>query len=582
MPRKPTPAGKQRVRTGCLTCRKRRRKCDEQKPRCANCEVKGLACKYGADLAFVPPRSGDTGVGARQVYGTITFVDDSPAARAAAKERSQPPGDSASELRASSYAKSEISNPGDTTVYYDLPETRTAFNLDNILTQTGPVELNQRPSLFQHAPTSLNQPHRPFTQGTPHSYRGEVSSRTTTLSSINHETDLLRHFRYHISPWIDVGDPDCALGIQVLLLSRTNRPLQAATLALSASQRPLIAAPSHIEDFDSSIRFRGEAEDSLDLEPGLVGHAGRALLLVQDLLPLGPQLWRNILLPQLQSQGDLLHPAALEEELGEGIFWLHFRLDLAASILTSKQPIIPFQSYINRDGSPIQTPRPLRPRSINQVYKHSLCLLGHCLSLIYGGPDVSLPQAATPSDFAAFPALQQSHFLSQWTFLWSDCQKWYNERPVDTQQIVDVRGGEADKIDPNHVSALPILIYTTPMALVANAVYHITSLLLLGHKPRLLKSLPGPRCFTSHIWHAQSIAGIAASNESPEQWDPVLVSSLLLIARDMTHQSQQAVLMGIFHKITATTGMNLDRETEALQAGWKLARFDEDSDEMDM
>jgi hypothetical protein len=287
--------------------------------------------------------------------------------------------------------------------------------------------------------------------------------------------------------------------------------------------------------------------------------------------------------PQLQSLGSLLHPDALEENLGEGIFWLHFRLDLASSILTAKQPIIPFRSYINRDGSPIQTSRPpLQPRSINQVYKHALSLLGHCLSLIYGGPDASLPQAATPSEFAAFPALQQSHFLSQWTFLWSDCQKWYNERPVDAQQIVDVRGGEADQIDPNHDSALPILIYTTPMALVANSAYHITSLLLLGHKPRLLKSLPGPRCFTSHIWHAQSIAGIAASNESPEQWDPVLVASLLLIARDMTHQSQQAVLMGIFRKITATTGIELDRETEALQSTWKIARFDEDSDEMDM
>lgn len=509
-------------------------------------------------------------------------MDDSPAARAAAKEKSQQPSDSASEVQASSYAKSEISNPRDATVYHDLPEPRTALDLNDILTSNVPVELDQRPSSFQHAPASLNQRHRSFTQGVSRSLLGQISSRPTTLSSSNHETDLLRHFRYHVGPWIDVGDPDCALGIKVLLLSRTNRPLQAAILALSASQRPLIAVPSQIEDLDSSLRFRGEAEDSLDLEPELIGYAGRALLLVQDLLPSGLQLWRNILIPHIQSPGGLLHPAALEEELGEGIFWLHFRLDLAASILTAKQPIIPFQSYLNRDGSPIQIPRPLRPRSINQVYKHALCLLGHCLSLIYGGPDASLPQAATPSEFAAFPALQQSHFLSQWTFLWSDCQKWYNERPVDAQQIVDVRGGEADKIDPNHDSALPILIYTTPMALVANAVYHITSLLLLGHKPRLLKSLPGPRCFTSHIWHAQSIAGIAASNESPEQWDPVLVASLLLIARDMTHQSQQAVLMGIFRKITATTGIKLDRETEALQSGWKIARFDEDSDEMDM
>jgi formate-dependent nitrite reductase cytochrome c552 subunit len=117
------------------------------------------------------------------------------------------------------------------------------------------------------------------------------------------------------------------------------------------------------------------------------------------------------------------------------------------------------------------------------------------------------------------------------------------------------------------------------MALVANAVYHITSVLLLTHKPRLLKSLPGPRCYTSHIWHAQSIAGIAASNDSPEQWDPILVSSLLTIARDMTHESQQAVILERLARITATTGIKLETETESLQASWNMARYEEEFDE---
>lgn len=144
---------------------------------------------------------------------------------------------------------------------------------------------------------------------------------------------------------------------------------------------------------------------------------------------------------------------------------------------------------------------------------------------------------------------------------------------------MDIRGGEADQIDPDHDSSFPILIYTTPMALVANAVYHTISLLLLTHKPRLLKSLPGPRSVTSHIWHAQSIAGIAASNDSPEQWDPILVASLLIIAKEMTHESQQAVLLDRFSRITATTGIKLDRETEALQAAWNLARYEEEFDD---
>lgn len=117
------------------------------------------------------------------------------------------------------------------------------------------------------------------------------------------------------------------------------------------------------------------------------------------------------------------------------------------------------------------------------------------------------------------------------------------------------------------------------MALAANAVYHITSLLLLTHKPRLLKSLPGPRCFTSHIWHAQSIAGIVASNDSPEQWDPILIAGLLRIAREMTHESQQGVLSERLSRIAEATGINLEQETEALQFVWSTARYDEDAED---
>lgn len=235
---------------------------------------------------------------------------------------------------------------------------------------------------------------------------------------------------------------------------------------------------------------------------------------------------------------------------------------------------MPFGSFIQRDGSPINASQS-NISHVHRSYNHALCLLAYTLTLIHGEHEPTPAQNTEVPELAAFPSLQQSHFLSQWTFLWTDCQKWYNERPVDAQQIVDVRGSEADQIDSRHTSFFPILIYTTPMALVANAVHHLTALLLLTHKPRLLKSLPGPRCFTSHIWHAQSIAGIAASNDSPEQWDPILVAGLLLIARDMTHESQQRVLLECLTTITATTGIHLERETETLKSIWSIARYDE-------
>lgn len=43
-PKRKTPPGKRRVRTGCLTCRSKHKKCDEHKPVCNFCKEKGYKC----------------------------------------------------------------------------------------------------------------------------------------------------------------------------------------------------------------------------------------------------------------------------------------------------------------------------------------------------------------------------------------------------------------------------------------------------------------------------------------------------------------------------------------------------------
>ncbi|OKL57830.1 hypothetical protein UA08_07287 [Talaromyces atroroseus] len=56
MPRRRPPEHsscvKRRVRTGCKTCRARRVKCDESKPRCQNCLQRGLACDNSVQLKW--------------------------------------------------------------------------------------------------------------------------------------------------------------------------------------------------------------------------------------------------------------------------------------------------------------------------------------------------------------------------------------------------------------------------------------------------------------------------------------------------------------------------------------------------
>lgn len=135
---------------------------------------------------------------------------------------------------------------------------------------------------------------------------------------------------------------------------------------------------------------------------------------------------------------------------------------------------------------------------------------------------------------------------------------------------------EAGQINTQEGSCFPIQVYTSSLALVANVVYHITCLLLLTHKPRLLKVLGDTRCASSDTWHAQSIAGIATNEENVEQWDPILIVGLLLAAKEMTHVSQQSVLLKRLRKIISSTGVRLDSEIEALKSEWDVSRYHEE------
>ncbi|KAF1989341.1 hypothetical protein K402DRAFT_270316 [Aulographum hederae CBS 113979] len=82
---RPSGTSQKRVRTGCLKCRKRRRKCDEGRPSCRNCVEKNFECKYALKITFVNENVRTFGVkkttnpgGGTSSYKTISFVNENP------------------------------------------------------------------------------------------------------------------------------------------------------------------------------------------------------------------------------------------------------------------------------------------------------------------------------------------------------------------------------------------------------------------------------------------------------------------------------------------------------------------------
>ena len=47
-------SGQRRSRTGCMNCRRKKKKCDEGKPTCFNCVKTSEKCKWGRPLSFLP------------------------------------------------------------------------------------------------------------------------------------------------------------------------------------------------------------------------------------------------------------------------------------------------------------------------------------------------------------------------------------------------------------------------------------------------------------------------------------------------------------------------------------------------
>jgi hypothetical protein len=118
-------------------------------------------------------------------------------------------------------------------------------------------------------------------------------------------------------------------------------------------------------------------------------------------------------------------------------------------------------------------------------------------------------------------------------------------------------------------SPFPADVYTSALSLQANLTMHLSSLLLLAYKPRLVKLSRFPHHLISRSWHTQKIARLAVWNSFPEQWDPLVVAALLRAAREMTHASQQEALLTCFQRIMDVTKLPLDEEISNLRLYWR-------------
>jgi hypothetical protein len=152
------------------------------------------------------------------------------------------------------------------------------------------------------------------------------SAERQEAAGSHQETGLLRHYRYKIAPWIDIGNPESPFGIKIMLAAREHKPLFASILALAARHESLILFRQTTNDIDHALEHHQRAEEGLNVAEDHIKRAGSLLLILGDFLSSSPQRWRAMLLHHLGNPGALSSLEGLRHELDEHFFWLFFRI----------------------------------------------------------------------------------------------------------------------------------------------------------------------------------------------------------------------------------------------------------------
>lgn len=219
-----------------------------------------------------------------------------------------------------------------------IPHPITVYSYDrggNEIGQLGPpltVSTHRQASILRDKSTSVDS-RAPIT-----SYFSSYLGDGPETDIIHHETSLLRHYRYNVAPWIDVGDPESSFGIKVMLEAREDQSLFKIILALAASHRSSVTSQIR-SDLGDSRKYAREAECSLPNSKGYIRLTVNILFMLRDFFLSSPHSWRD-LLSHLVVSDTITTITNLTEHLNQPLFFLYFRIGMLMLMFLS-----PHQKY---------------------------------------------------------------------------------------------------------------------------------------------------------------------------------------------------------------------------------------------
>lgn len=490
--------GQKRVKTGCLTCRTRRRKCDEGKPDCGNCLSKSLNCQYRTELTFVASKFQDNASASepKRFRGNHSLHDNvlgsADPSRARRTTQPLPVGD------------------------YDQQNW-----------------LGSEPS---PAPSTIPSAHGNRPQTALSTARSVHEQPERDVGRKSYELELLAYFRYNVAPILDLGlDP--LFGVGALVESSRSESTYNAILALAASQRGSVSAATRERDLATGTASSYSAEDASEGQAAMHGYFEPLRYWRQVFLTRVDQ-WRTVNVSAIVRSTE--RTTNLTEWLVLARLYFAIRIDAA-----------PSTEALTLSDSPAVGIKGPNHTALSQL-AGSFVILGQILAQGYTG-------ATSSRQLSSIPA-------AQWHCHWKKVQEWYLQRTHEMKQIFELpTSEEAARKDSSHGGNFPRIVFMSHCAVVANVAHHMSSVLLLQKKPRLLRFGAESNSSTSSLWHLSRAIGIVIEAAGAGLWDVFTTSVLLLCTRSLSSVKQIESVRSCLQHIQKASGLLLENSISQLQ-----------------
>ncbi|KAH6999521.1 putative Zn(II)2Cys6 transcription factor [Ilyonectria destructans] len=579
-----------RTRSGCLPCRSRRRKCDETRPRCQNCDACGDECRWGLKVSFHPSRAlhlssedsslllaienertaNDTDeasrtAGSRIIDDTETILrcyrDSSPRSPSPASEDELPFVDDNTSADYVSHT-AHVSTPR--IVNFTNGLFVDAFQF----TDSSPSYQETSPCTFlggQQGYVELDSPSNvpPFSLGQGVSRNASPLPELALPISKGEQAYMMAAYLRETGTWCETTDSERHFTVKSVHLMMNSKAFAAAALALSSRQLDTIKGHQQqttLELYQYTIQNLIQ-QDPVEADTSVL--AACTLLCVYEMMASSVSEWRRHLkgcAGLLKSRG--WHGSSTG--IVKACFWAFARIDIWAAFIIGETTLIPTEFWVKNDS----VPSVAAGGDVDDYCNLAILIFAKTVNLL-----------ASNSVLGASASRRNKMIVS----LWDSMHQWWENRPTEVQPLLRAHSGES--------GPFPITTFTRPASICGNTFYHAGAILLLQTGLVSHSGAADPELFDP-LWHAREIGGISIWNISHANWvnhlQPLYIAGRAFATTSTSrcppsqqgsrfhdcgdeHAAEKIALLKQLARIEKETGWKTSDRSEELRKLWGLA-----------